>query len=338
MSPKKNNISAPKLMDRLVGGTYSELANYSDLFLRTSDAIFLLNIEDFSILECNPAVQSLFGLDAKSILGANLSNFFLENSSENLNKMLREVGTQESSFNNHGSVDCYFESSIGGNLCFEVTASRLKLADYCEVLQVIAKDVTLARENAKKLREANRNLADLANTDEMTKVFNVRYLKSQLKQEHDRASRYGRPYSLILCDIDHFKNYNDQNGHPEGDEALKILAATLKKRARTSDIVARYGGEEFVILCPEVDGEKAMLFAESLRAIIETTKFPFGHKQPLGKVSVSVGVASYPLHGNSPEEVLKASDVALYNSKSNGRNQVSLFSETIKKQTPKKAA
>jgi diguanylate cyclase (GGDEF)-like protein len=160
-----------------------------------------------------------------------------------------------------------------------------------------------------------------------------------VEKEHSRATRHKKSYSIIHCDVDHFKNYNDKNGHVEGDKALIKTAAALQSRARLSDVVARYGGEEFVVLCPEVDGEAAKSMAEALRKKVASEKYFHGEKQPLGFVSISVGVASYPHDGSTQEEILKHADEALYEAKSGGRNQVRVFSVPMaKKICPGQAA
>jgi diguanylate cyclase (GGDEF)-like protein len=125
-------------------------------------------------------------------------------------------------------------------------------------------------------------------------------------------------------DIDHFKKYNDQNGHPMGDTLLKMYSQILKKTSRKNDIVARIGGEEFVIMLPHTDKMGAAIKAEKLRRIIEATPFPHGEKQPLGKVSSSFGVAEYPSHSHDAEGLVKAADDALYQVKSTTRNRVCL--------------
>jgi diguanylate cyclase (GGDEF)-like protein len=126
--------------------------------------------------------------------------------------------------------------------------------------------------------------------------------------------------------MDHFKNYNDTNGHPAGDQLLREFAGILKTQSRETDLVARYGGEEFVVLATETPTPKVTTFAERIREMV--AKHPFAHaqKQPLGHVSVSIGVASYPDDGQTPEAVLQAADQAVYASKKGGRDRVTLSS------------
>jgi len=333
MRPKKKTTQAETLAERIVGGTLSQMATYSDLFDNTTDAIFLVDLDTFQVLECNPAVKALLGVSPNILQGDDLLKWVDPSSQTLLEAQLKLIKLKKGS---DKPFDTVFTTDTGKKLVLEISSQRLKLADYAEVIQVIAKDVTDARRAAQELKDANQRLANLSNTDEMTGLFNFRFLTAEIKKEHERALRFKTPYSVILCDIDHFKNYNDKNGHLEGDIALKKTAAVLKERSRNTDLVARYGGEEFVIFCPGINAEKAQLLAEALRRNIEAEKFPHGEKQPLGKLTISIGVACYPDHGSTSNEVLRASDQALYHSKERGRNQVSVFARL--KTLPKKAA
>ena len=297
-----------ELAERLVGGKLSEMANYSDLFGKTRDPILLLDAETRAILEPNPSAQALFGSEG------GLESWCTPASLATLAQNLTGEKTFDLSLN-----------TPSGERVFEATPSVLQLADYCDVIQLIAKDVTAERTARRELLEANRRLEHLATTDELTSLFNVRHFREALRREHDRCVRYKKPYSVILGDIDHFKNYNDKNGHVAGDGALQLAASLLKARARDSDLVARYGGEEFIVLCPEVNAEQATVLAEALRKNLEQAHFPHGEKQPLGRVTMSLGVASFPAHGSEPGDIVKHADEALYASKGAGRNCVTRF-------------
>lgn len=304
----KKKMKPSELAERLVGGKLSEMANYSDLFEKTPDPILLLDAETHAVLESNTAARALFGG------GGSLEAWCTP---ESLRVLPRNLAGSE-------TFDLHLNTRNGERV-FEATHSPLQLADYCDVIQLIAKDVTAERQARRELLEANQRLERLATTDELTSLFNVRHFRDALKREHERCARYKKPYSVILCDIDHFKNYNDKNGHVAGDSALQLAASLLRGRARDSDVVARYGGEEFVILCPEVNAEQAGVLAEALRKTIEQGNFPHGEKQPLGRVTLSLGVASFPAHGNEPGEIVQHADEALYASKGAGRNHVTLY-------------
>lgn len=181
---------------------------------------------------------------------------------------------------------------------------------------------TVAYENA----VMTRKIHDMAIKDPLTSLYNRRYFNERLEEEIQRSRRTRLPVSLIYLDIDHFKKYNDQNGHQNGDVLLKQLSAIMKKTSRANDVVTRLGGEEFCILLPHTDKNGAALKAEKLRRIIEGTKFAFGEKQPMGFVSISLGVSEYPSHCHDGEELIKSADDALYHVKETTRNMVCMAS------------
>ena len=125
----------------------------------------------------------------------------------------------------------------------------------------------------------------------------------------------------MLFDIDNFKVYNDTNGHPAGDEVLKTIGDIVKDTSRSTDIPARYGGEEFAIILLETDEPGAIAKAENLRRMVEEHVFEYGKNQPGGKVTISIGVASYPKHGPEKKDLISMADDALYRAKESGRNK-----------------
>jgi diguanylate cyclase (GGDEF)-like protein len=168
-------------------------------------------------------------------------------------------------------------------------------------------------------------LKDLANTDGLTGLLNKRYFMKTLADMIIAAERATQQLSLFIFDIDHFKNYNDTNGHLEGDRVLRQLSALVKKLVRPADRCCRYGGEEFVVAMPDTDSRSAMIVAERIRAAIENFVFENEDKQPGGKMTISGGVSSFPADGTSVLELTKHADQALYDSKRAGRNRVARF-------------
>jgi two-component system, cell cycle response regulator len=169
-------------------------------------------------------------------------------------------------------------------------------------------------------RAYHEEIYRLTTIDGLTQIFNKRYFAEALDREIARASRYRREVSLVMFDLDHFKEVNDTHGHLAGDAVLKTLAHTIKTRIRTEDIFARYGGEEFAIILPEIDGHNAHQFAEKIRRIVETTDFVFeGTKIP---VTISMGVATLDLEEPVAAALIKRSDERLYEAKAAGRNCV----------------
>ena len=166
-----------------------------------------------------------------------------------------------------------------------------------------------------ELEKANAELASLATTDGLTGLKNHRAFQERLGEEVSRTTRYGTPLSLILLDVDQFKQYNDSYGHPAGDAVLMSVANTLQMGARDTDLVARYGGEEFVLILPQTDIEGASAFAERLRAAVERAPWP------VRAVTASFGVATLRLAENGSGLITRA-DEALYQSKAAGRNRV----------------
>jgi diguanylate cyclase (GGDEF)-like protein len=170
----------------------------------------------------------------------------------------------------------------------------------------------------------------IAITDRLTGLYNFGYFLDRLKEEKMRAERYHRLLSLIVFDIDHFKKYNDANGHPAGNEVLKKIAEILKAEAREVDIVARYGGEEMVIILPETSRKRAAELAERIREKVASTTFAKMDSQPLKKVTLSAGVATYPVDAANEDALIKKADSSLYMAKSKGRNQVVSFDPATK--------
>jgi diguanylate cyclase (GGDEF)-like protein len=158
------------------------------------------------------------------------------------------------------------------------------------------------------------------NEDGLTGVYNHRYFQEQLRHELARTKRYHRPMSLLLLDLDHFKNFNDRYGHRQGDQLLKEAAEFFDRSKREADTVARYGGDEFAIILPETGHEEALVFAKRLRADFETAHLGQFVKDENGVVTISVGVASHPDNGTDAETLIELADQALYRAKHAGRN------------------
>ncbi|HEV8373793.1 MAG TPA: diguanylate cyclase [Actinomycetota bacterium] len=168
-------------------------------------------------------------------------------------------------------------------------------------------------------------LAKLARTDALTQLANRRSLEEDLRMLDARSQRYGRPYCVAICDVDHFKTYNDTLGHQAGDEALRAVAAKLAAEVRASDGVYRYGGEEFVLVLPEQSLQTARAAVERVRASVEQLAIPHPGRGPGGVVTMSFGIAGFrPGQTTTVEDLLKQADAALYEAKEAGRNRVAV--------------
>ncbi|MDP3937399.1 MAG: sensor domain-containing diguanylate cyclase [Deltaproteobacteria bacterium] len=162
----------------------------------------------------------------------------------------------------------------------------------------------------------------LAKTDGLTGLLNRVHIVKRASEIIDAEGDTPRTLSVFIFDIDHFKHYNDTNGHLPGDDLLRHLAALLKETVREGESVGRYGGEEFLMVMPDTDREAAFQAAERIRQLIEKQDFAFGDKQPGGRITVSGGVATWPADAEAIEPLLKRADDALYKAKRAGRNRV----------------
>jgi diguanylate cyclase len=186
-------------------------------------------------------------------------------------------------------------------------------------------DVTDASIYQMQLQERTEQLKRASDHDGLTQLYNRRFIEESLAKEFGRSRRYGHTLSIILCDIDHFKQVNDNYGHLVGDEVLREVSRRLKAGVRVSDQLGRYGGEEFLAILPETDTKGGQILAERLRQAVECE--PIEAKGHSLNVTISLGLAE--LHGSclSYEQLIHEADQALYQAKAQGRNQVILFQQ-----------
>lgn len=192
-----------------------------------------------------------------------------------------------------------------------------------EQFQAVANQVAVALENAQLYQRTK----ELSSRDELTGLFNRRYFFENLETEVQRARRYRRAFTVLMLDLDHFKQYNDSHGHLHGDQALRQTAELLLGNTRRADVVARFGGEEFVIMLPEIDKPGGTLVAEKIR--IKLAQYPFHgrERQPSGQLTVTIGLAIYPFDSDHGLELVDRADRALYVGKRQGGNRVVLASD-----------
>ncbi|MEN3811325.1 diguanylate cyclase [Chromobacterium piscinae] len=204
------------------------------------------------------------------------------------------------------------------NMTFSLLARKQQLADVNANLEQMVADRTeqLRESNHLLLRKA-AELALQARHDALTNLHNRMAANEQLQEEHLRYKRTGAPYAVLLLDVDHFKRVNDTFGHDAGDRVLRHIADTLRNSARATDFVARYGGEEFLLLLPETDAAGAAVLAEKIRAAVEQSQAP-----DVGRITISIGLATSNAADAQPEATVKRADLALYRAKAGGRNRV----------------
>jgi len=208
-------------------------------------------------------------------------------------------------------------SILGVLSALKSTADAFRDADV-KLFHAVAEHVGIAIENALVFQQTR----ELMSRDELTNLYNRRYFFERYERESYRAERYDRSLSLLMIDIDHFKNFNDSYGHLRGDRALRKVASTLESHLRRADVVARYGGEEFLILLPETEKKSAAIVGEKLREAVADIDFKDEDGGPPARLTITVGVANMPEDGTDPLGLLDLADKALYFGKAQGRNQV----------------
>ena len=188
------------------------------------------------------------------------------------------------------------------------------------MIDLVSPQIALALERATWQHRANQ-FQLMSITDPLTGLHNRRYMEARLSEELNRSKRYEFPMSFLMIDIDDFKLYNDRNGHQAGDRALEITAQCLRSTLRKADVASRYGGEEFTILLPQTPLTEAGAIADRLRRQIMATRFPHGEAQPMGALTVSIGLSEFSSSLDSVEAIIRAADRALYHAKSHGKNR-----------------
>jgi diguanylate cyclase (GGDEF)-like protein len=192
-----------------------------------------------------------------------------------------------------------------------------------QLLNSLASQVGVAIENARLYAKTK----DLSVTDELTHIYNRRHFQTMLQMELKRARRFNRNVSLLMVDVDHFKKYNDTHGHMEGDRVLEEIAKILSENVREVDTVARYGGEEFSIILTHTTSDEATQVAKKLCRLVEGHPFKYEKNTKHAQVTISVGVANFPENAENLEELINHADMALYEAKGSGRNQVVRFDQ-----------
>lgn len=303
---------------------------YRDLLENIGDLVHSVNAEG-QILYTNRAWRETLGYSPDELRTLSIFQVIHPDDHPRYRQKLQRVMRGE----NLGQIEWRFMTSTGQTLIVEGNSNCRFIDGQPAATRSIFRDITCRREHesqldsyCQRLEDANRQLKLLATTDALTGLQNRRAFQERLVEEVDRAQRYEYQVSLLLLDVDHFKQFNDSFGHLIGDEVLKRVSRILEANARVSDYVARFGGEEFAIILPNTDSAGALALAERFREAIAFEPFP------ARRITASLGVATlspeFPLTGDVADclALIKSADEALYLSKLRGRNQVQLAGET----------
>jgi diguanylate cyclase (GGDEF)-like protein/PAS domain S-box-containing protein len=316
-------------------------ARYRMLAENSHDVIWTLDIPSRRYTYVSPSITAMCGYLPEEVVGQSIDSRLTPDSAtrvvRDIDQRLRRIAAGDKS----ASVVVSEQEHVckdGEVISTEVVSSYLLDADgVAHTILGITRNVSERKAAELALRETNRQLharieeigrlqvalQELAVRDSLTGLYNRRYLDETLEREVSRARREGSPLSLVMLDIDYFKRVNDTYGHQVGDEALRMLAATLQGDIRTEDVACRYGGEEFLILLPNMPLDAAIQRAEAWRKAIESLSIALGNFQLT--FTISLGVSAYPEHGKTPDDLTRCADQALYRAKHEGRNRISAF-------------
>lgn len=254
----------------------------------------------------------------ETIIGAAYRGEFVQEGEVPPDSDMAAWATRSNEIGSHAALPLRSGESIIGVLLIASVEPRELVTAERDRLQVIANQSSLALQNALLHEELER----LSITDRLTELYNHGYLHQRLEEELERAARFRRRLSVIMLDIDDFKQFNDRYGHPKGDLVLRALSGVIRDNLREIDVAARYGGEEFVVVLPETDVAGALLVAERIRkSMAAIRQVGVDGDEPTAQ-TVSLGVAAYPTHGMTAAHLIEAADKAMYQAKRLGKNQV----------------
>jgi len=252
-------------------------------------------------------IGSLTGFSSRRDATSILKSIASHSGGDNDDEMIIEKPRKYIIFIDRGKTQRYFEH-------YEIRV----LKAFLQTTSIIYENMLLYHKMVKLYRIKEQE----AITDALTSVYNYRYFLSQIEREIVRSDRHDKHFSVAMIDIDNFKQYNDTQGHLNGDEALRLIAQTLVDNIRKSDTLARYGGDEFVMILPELDKHQSKSLAEKLCMVIGKTKVPRKKTSRKINLTVSLGISTFPEDGRTEDELLKKADEALYKAKDLGRNVV----------------
>ena len=309
----------------------SEIHWLMDMFQTIDVGLVVLNC-DYRIQVWNGFMENHSGLTPRQVRDRYLFDLFSEIDEDWLRRKCDPVVLLKNraftiweqrpyifKFRNYRPITGSAEYMYQNSTIFPLTDARGQVTHLCFLIY----DVTDVAVSRIELESMNGRLKQLSKTDFLTQLFNRGHWEESLIQEFKRLQRYTHQSTLLMCDIDHFKRVNDNYGHSAGDLVIQKIADAVRKNLRATDIAGRYGGEEYAVLLVDTNLEQAAFLAERLRKSVEQLSIEY-HGQIL-KVTLSLGLAEHNKQMTDHRQWIEASDKALYNSKANGRNQVTCY-------------
>ena len=310
--------------------TYRSILRYSAELLRAERGSLLLLDEASNELEVKAAIgmRAEVARETRIHLGESISGAVLREGRPLVVRNLEAAGYAPAPAERHYKTKSFisYPIIIAGrkvgvlNVTDKAGGGTYDEADL-SLLAIIAPQMALALDRA-EWQEKAAQFQLMSITDPLTGLLNRRYLEERLTEELNRSKRYHYAMSFMMIDIDDFKIYNDNNGHQAGDMALEMTAQCLKSALRSADVAARYGGEEFCILLPQTPLGEAKIIAERIRRRVERARYKHGKTQPLGAVTISIGLSAFAPTLETPVAIIGAADRALYLAKKHGKNCV----------------
>jgi diguanylate cyclase (GGDEF)-like protein len=317
--------------------TYKAILTHTMELLRAERASLWVFDENSNEISLKGAVG--FGTDLAKVtanrIGEGISGVVLESGKPMMFENLKAAGLNpappERKYRTESFIS-YPVTMAGRKIGVLNVADKLGADKFDEVdlslLEILGPQIAVALESA-EWQERAMQYQLMSITDPLTGLLNRRYLEERLTDELNRSLRYDYAMSCLMIDIDDFKNYNDRNGHQAGDVALKITAHALKAALRSADVACRYGGEEFCIVLPQTSLSEAGVIAERMRQRVAEKEYAFGKRQPLGAVTISIGISTFAKHIDTGEKIIAAADRALYTAKARGKNRIEFYVDNL---------
>ena len=299
---------------RLTRDAELRAANFSRTVLNSmKDAVSVIDVKDFRIVGCNEVFLRELGFQEEDVIGKTCYEITHQRSSPCIPPEESCPSRETVKTGAYAAAEHVHYTREGKKKYVKVSTNPIKDGNG-EVTMVVhvSSDIT-------EIKQLHLELERRAETDCLTGAYNRMKYEELIQKELERGERYGRPLSLVMFDIDHFKQVNDRHGHAFGDRVLKSVACIADEHKRKVDSLFRWGGEEFMIVSPDTDLEQAMFLAERIRTAVEQREF-----NGAGKVTVSLGITRLRT-GDTADELIKRVDAALYKAKANGRNRVELL-------------